>query len=81
MITIVIVSSHLGRAHCYPSRQRMHSSAACASCATSIADKSSYLAAGTLHPYRIIPLTHRSLTVTFTLTLTILTIVSTTTTG
>jgi len=42
--------SHLGRARRYPSRQRMHSSAACASCATSTADTSRYSAAGTLYP-------------------------------
>ena len=34
--------SHLGRARRYPSRQRMHSSTACASCAMSTTDKSSY---------------------------------------
>jgi len=62
--------SHLGRAYHYPSRQRMHLSAACASCAMSTADKSSYLAMGMLHPHHISPLTHRSLTVTFTITLT-----------
>jgi len=45
--------SHLGTACRYASRQRMHSSAACASCTMSTADKSSYLAVGTLHPYYI----------------------------
>ena len=44
----------------------------CASCAMSTADKSSYSAAGTLHPYHISPLTHQSLTITFTITLTLL---------
>jgi len=34
--------SHLGRVHRYPSQQRMHSSAACDSCAVSTAGKSSY---------------------------------------
>jgi len=42
--------SHLGRVRCYPSRQRMHLPAACASCAMSTADKSSYSATSTLHP-------------------------------
>jgi len=56
--------NHLGRACHYPSWQRMHSSAVCASCAMS-----SYSARGTLHPYHISPFTHWSLTVTFTLTL------------
>ena len=36
----------------------MHSSAACASCAMSTADESSYSAASTLNPYHISPLTH-----------------------
>jgi len=53
--------SHFGKAHHYPSWQRMHSSAACASCAMSTADKSSYSAVGTLHPYHVSPLTHRFL--------------------
>ena len=66
--------SHLGRAHRYPSRQRMHSSTACANCAVSTADKSSYSATGTLHLYHSSPLTHRSLTVIFTITLTLLTV-------
>jgi len=57
-------------------QQRMHSSAACASCAMSTADKSNYSAAGTLHPYHISPLTHWSLTITFTITLTLFTIQS-----
>jgi len=80
IIIITITSppqSHLGRVHHFPSWQKMHSCAACASCAMSTADKSSYSAMGTLHPYHdtnISPLTHRSLTVTFTLTLTLLTI-------
>jgi len=43
--------SHFGRAHRYASWQIMHSSTACASCALSTADKSSYSAVGTLHPY------------------------------
>jgi len=62
--------SHLGTAHHYLSQQRMHSSAACASCAMSTADKSSYSAAG-MHACHISPLTHWSLTITFTLTLTL----------
>jgi len=49
--------SHLGKAHSYSSQQRMHSSAACVSCAKSTADKSSYSAAGMLHPYHLRPLT------------------------
>jgi len=56
--------SHLGRAHRHSLRQRMHSSTACASCAMSTADKSSYSAAGTLHPYHFSPLTYRSLSLT-----------------
>jgi len=45
--------SYLGRVHCYPSWQRMHLSAACASWAMSTADKSSYMysSAWILHPY------------------------------
>jgi len=39
----------------------MHSSAACASCAMTNADKSSYSVVGTLHPYHITSLAHRSL--------------------
>jgi len=35
----------------------MYSSIGCASCAMSTADKSSYSAAGTLHPYHFSPLT------------------------
>jgi len=69
---IIITSppqSYLGRACRYPSWQSMHLSAACASCAMSTADKSSYSAVGTLHTYYISPLTHRPLTVTFTITL------------
>jgi len=58
--------SHLGKARRYPSRQRMHSSTACASSAMSIADKSSYSATDKLHPYQFSPLTNRSLTITFT---------------
>jgi len=42
--------SHLGRASCHPSRQRMDSSTVCASCAMSTA-------AGMLHPYHFSPLT------------------------
>jgi len=42
----------------------------------STADKSSYSAAGTLHPYHFSPLIHRCLTLTFTLTLTLLTVLS-----
>jgi len=49
-------TSHLGRAHRHPSWQRMPSSAACASCAMFISDKSNYSAAGTLHPYHFSPL-------------------------
>jgi len=41
--------SHLGRVRRYPSWQRVHSSAACVSCAMYAADKSSYSAVGTLH--------------------------------
>jgi len=63
-----------GKSASLTSRQGMHSSTACASCAISTADKSSYSSVGTLHPYHISPLTHRSLTVTFTITLTLLTI-------
>jgi len=37
----------------------MHSSAACASCAVSTADKSSYSAVGTLHPYNILVRMHK----------------------
>jgi len=44
--------SDLGRALRLPSRQRMHLSAACASCAMSTADKSNHSAVGTPHPYR-----------------------------
>ena len=66
--------SHLGRVRRYPSWQRMLSCAACASCTMSTADKSSYSAAGTLYPYHISPLTYRSLTIAFTLTLTLLAI-------
>jgi len=66
--------SYLGRAHYYSSWQRIHSSAVCASCAMSTTNDCSYSAVGTLHLYHFSPLTHRSLIVTFTLTLTLLTI-------
>ena len=51
--------SHLGTVRRYPSRQRMHSSAACAGCAMSTADKCSYSAAGTLYIHSMI--LHQSL--------------------
>jgi len=72
-IITTLPQSHLRRACRYPSLQRMHSSTACASCAMSTADKSSCSSAGTLHPY-ISPLTHQSLTITFTIALALLTI-------
>jgi len=53
-----------------PIQHRMHSSTACASCTMPTADESSYSANGTLHPHHFSPLTHQSLTLTFTLNLT-----------
>ena len=44
--------SHLGRARHHRSWQRMHYSAACASCEMSTADNSNHLPVGLLHPYR-----------------------------
>jgi len=47
--------------------ENAHLPAVHASCAMYTADKSSYSAEGTLHPYHFSPLTHQSLTITFTL--------------
>ena len=52
LLTTNPLQSNLGRARRRPSRQRMHSSAACASSAMSTADKSNDSAAGMLPPYR-----------------------------
>ena len=61
--------SNFWRPRHLPSQQRMQSSPVCASCAMSTADKYSHLAAGMLQPYHFSPLTHWSITLTFTLTL------------
>jgi len=59
--------SNLGRAHCYPSWQRMDTPASCAtSCVIPTADESNHSSMGTLHP-------HHSATATCILYVTLLT--------
>ena len=75
-ITTSPPQSHLGRVCRYPSWLKMDSSTSCARCAISTADKSSYTAQvhyiHTMISHQSV--THRSLTVTFTITLILLTI-------
>jgi len=55
-----------------PIRHRMYSSAACTRC--TIADEFNYSAAGTLLPHHCSPSTHRSLSIIFTVNLTLTTL-------
>jgi len=69
-VTLCYVMEPLWKILILPIWHRMHSCTACASCTMPTADESHYSANGMLHSHHSSPLTHQSLTLTFSLNLT-----------